>query len=371
VPANRITTWSQRSGTETPIIISFGYDAANQLTSANATQNGNVVKTFGYAFDLAGNRLTEQLDGVTRRFSYNALNELSTVDPNPQVAAKYRWDAEHRLVSVEASNRLTSFDYDGFGRRVGLRELVDGVEISNTRYIWSGSEICEERNTAGGVVKRFFPLGVKVETGPTAGKYFYTRDHLGSVRELSDDTGSVRARFNYAPYGSQSRIAGDVDLDFGFTGHFDDPGTAFCLTKFRAYDADLGRWLSRDPLSNAERYDPNVYLYAGNKPIGAVDPEGTQHEIPTPAPPTGPPRPSGPPDPKGPTERPPGHSPTLPAPPKPAPEKPPGPPYPDPKIPGPPKLPDWGSIPGYWKVTIICGVLFLIFLPVKPVPLPA
>ena len=80
VPANRIVTWSQKSGTQAPIIYTFGYDAANQLTSAIGSHNETTVKTLAYTYDLAGNRLAAQIDGATRQFSYNALNELTTAD---------------------------------------------------------------------------------------------------------------------------------------------------------------------------------------------------------------------------------------------------------------------------------------------------
>ena len=177
---------------------------------------------------------------------------------------------------MQLSNRLTYFDYDGFGRRAGIRELVDGVEVSNKRYVWSGSEICEERTVTGAVIRRFFPQGTKVETGETIGKFVYARDHLGSVRQLIDETGSVRAEFNYDAYGSQSRTAGDLESDFGFAGHFYHAGTALCLTKYRAYSSELARWLSRDPLTNAERLlGPNLYVYVYNNPINWTDPSGT------------------------------------------------------------------------------------------------
>jgi RHS repeat-associated protein len=277
VAAERITRWSQKSGTQAPVIYALGHDAANQLKSAGGSQNGNVAKTFAYTYDPVGNRLTEQLNGATRQFSSNALNELTTVDHKPEVPKTYQWDAANRLVAVGASNRLTRFDYDGFGRRVGTHEVVDSTEVSNKRYIWCGSEICEERNVASAVVKRFFRQGMEVETGATAGKYFYTRDHLGSVREVIDNAGSVRARFDYDPYGSQSRMAGDLEVDFGFAGYWYDAGTALCLTPFRAYDSELGHWLSREPFANAENLlGPNLYTYVFNDPIKLRDRLGLQ-----------------------------------------------------------------------------------------------
>jgi len=48
-----------------------------------------------------------------------------------------------------------------------------------------------------------------------------------------------------------------------------------CLTYFRAYDAELGRWLSRDPLENAEVLQgPNLYGYTANDPVNRTDPLG-------------------------------------------------------------------------------------------------
>ena len=79
----------------------------------------------------------------------------------------------------------------------------------------------------------------------------YSRS-LGSVRELIDDAGSVRARFNYDPYGAQSRDRRGSGADFGFTGQFYEAETGLDLTWFRAYNAQLARWLSRDPYRNAK-----------------------------------------------------------------------------------------------------------------------
>src|SRR5204863_1289761 len=47
------------------------------------------------------------------------------------------------------------------------------------------------------------------------------------------------------------------------------------LATYRAYDPDLGRWLSRDPLMGAEQTEgPNLYGYVSNNPSNLVDPLG-------------------------------------------------------------------------------------------------
>ena len=275
VPSGQITSWSQQTGTPNPSMYSLGYDHEDQLLSAAVSEGGTAVQTFTYSYDPAGNRLTEQVDATMRRFSYNALNELTTVESDAGVAAMYQWDAEQRLVSATAGNKSTLFIYDGLGRLGAIRLLVDELEVSNRQFIWCDNEICEERAPDGTVSKRFFSQGVKLETGVNTGDYFYTRDHLGSVRELTDRTGNVRARYAYDPFGQQTKLMGDLKTDFGFAGMLWISEAGLNLTLFRAYDPNLGRWLSRDPLDNAEVNEGyNLFCYVQNDPINRIDPLG-------------------------------------------------------------------------------------------------
>ena len=151
----------------------------------------------------------------------------------------------------------------------------NGVEMSHRLLVWNGSRISEEHDTNGAVTKRFFAQGVQFITGTNAGIFYYTRDHLGSIRELTDASGNVRARYAYDPFGRRTKVSGDVDADFGFAGMFWSSEANLSLTHFRAYDPDLGRWLSRDPLSKAEMHQgPNLYSYVGNEPVNRIDPKG-------------------------------------------------------------------------------------------------
>jgi RHS repeat-associated protein len=272
VPAGRITTWSQQSMTETPSVYSFGYDAGNELTSAIVSHGTSNVQSFSYSYDPADNRLTEQIDASTNQFSYNALNELTAQAGGSPSVVTNQWDAENRLASVACGPTNILFAYDGLGRRVGIRLLVNGAEVSSRRFVWCGNNVCEERSGTGSLIKRFFDQGMEVVTGPTAGSYYYTRDHLGSVRELTDSSGSVSARYSYDPFGRKSRLLGSLDVDFGFAGMFWTGEAGLNLTLFRAYDPIAGRWLSRDPLKMAEMLQgPNLYAYVGNNPVGSID----------------------------------------------------------------------------------------------------
>jgi RHS repeat-associated protein len=259
-----------------PSVYSFGYDSDDQLISAAVTNSGVSAGSYSYTYDPSGNRLTETVGASTATSSFNPLNQLSTT-ANP--AANQRtceWDAMHRLTAVNAGNLRTQIGYDGASRVASIQQLQNGAQISSRRFVWIGKQIAEERDGSGSnVTKRFFPQGVLLTTGTNAGSYYYTRDHLGSVRELTDSAGNLRARYSYDPYGRTTKLTGDLDADFGFAGMLWSPEANLSLAHFRAYDAGLGRWLSRDPLQNAEfMQGPNLYAYVGNEPINLTDRSG-------------------------------------------------------------------------------------------------
>jgi RHS repeat-associated protein len=272
--ADRITTWSQRVSGTPSSIHTFGYDAVNQLLSATVTNSGSLVSTLDYSYDAAGNRLTAQVGGSNYTASYNALNQLST-STAPGETRQNEWDAKDRLIAVNAGNQRTEFTYDGMDRMVSLRHFTNGTEASLRRFVWCDDSLCEERDGTSVVTKRFYQQGMKIESGLATGAFFYTRDHLGSIRELTDSIGNIRARYTYDPYGRRAQVAGDLQTDFGYAGMFFVSEVGLSLTRFRAYDAELARWLSRDPLRKAELNEgPNLYAYVRNNPVNLTDPLG-------------------------------------------------------------------------------------------------
>jgi RHS repeat-associated protein len=195
-------------------------------------------------------------------------------DPNGNLTSDgqrtYEWDVEDRLVGVNHGSRRSEFRYNGGGQRVRVVEKDGATVLSDRRYLWCGLAICDERDAAGiSVTRRFFRQGM--QEGGAA--YFYTRDHLGSVREMTDATGAVRARYDYDPFGRQAKVSGDKDAPFGFTGHFVHSPSALLLAPYRAYSPDLARWMSEDPIRPA---NGNLYPYVINNPVTYIDPHGDE-----------------------------------------------------------------------------------------------
>ena len=274
VARNRITTWSQQIGAEPPDVHSLGYDDDGQLLSDLVTNSGSQINEYGYSYDPAGNRLSEQVGASLNTVAYNALNQMSAGAASSAPGTN-EWDAMQRLTAVSTADQRTEFAYDGRSHLASVRQLQSGTETAFRRFVWRQGRISEERDESNNITKYFFPQGVSFQTGSNAGAYYYTADQIGSIRELTDGAGAVRARYTYDPWGRRSKVAGDLDADMGFAGMFWSPEAQLSVTLHRAYDPQLGRWLSRDPLAKAELLQgPNLYAYAANDPINLVDPAG-------------------------------------------------------------------------------------------------
>jgi RHS repeat-associated protein len=153
---------------------------------------------------------------------------------------------------------------------VKIVEKTNGSVTSTKQLVWcpGDAQPCEERDASNNVTKRYYPQGMRI--GST--NYYYTRDHLGSIRELTNGSGAVQTRYDYDPYGRRTRLTGTLDADFGFTGHYYHQPSGLHLALYRAYNADLGRWISRDPIG--ERGGVNLYAYITNDPLNGIDPLG-------------------------------------------------------------------------------------------------
>ncbi len=214
-------------------------------------------------------------------YTYDANGNLETVAPaaTPTLPTlSYEWDAADRLVGMDrfvspTETRRTEFLYNGEGSRVGKKELLNGTLQSDIRYIYGGTGVLQKRSADGGtVLKTFTGQGELDYTTTPAAPRYYTRDHLGSVREVVADDGTLLARYDYKPYGERTLVSGTFEASKGFTGHDYLPESGIILTLYRGYDPLTGRWLSPDPI--AEAGGMNIYGYVGGDPVNAVDPLG-------------------------------------------------------------------------------------------------
>ena len=160
-----------------------------------------------------------------------------------------------------------------------------GAITADKRYWWldGSTQPFEARIHDGNgtlvATRRYYKRG-EIEynsSGAVVNKYYYTKDHTGSVRDLLSSTGTVQAKYDYDPYGRRTRTAvsnSTADTVVSYTGHHWHEKSGVYLTWYRQYDPELGRWLSRDPLGEEEGDGPNLYSYVLNNPIILFDPTG-------------------------------------------------------------------------------------------------
>jgi RHS repeat-associated protein len=267
----RIRTWKQQqdNAAATAQLWTLGYDDADQLTSNVVTQGAATVSTSAWAYDKAGNRTSETINGVTTTATHNALNELiATTAALPPVT--YEWDAENRLIAINQGTKRSEFTFDGLGRRVKLIEKESSLIVQRLSYLFDGLQLRETRDNTGSLKeKRFFSQGFQSELQVISKSHLYTKNHLGSISESSNLSGIIIERLRYDPWGRVSSSLSTVVSSFAFTGHYYHSPSGLLLAPYRAYSSQVGRWISQDPIK--ENGGINLYKYAENEPIGRID----------------------------------------------------------------------------------------------------
>jgi YD repeat-containing protein len=151
----------------------------------------------------------------------------------------YTWDALNELTTITYTGGATSnFTYDALGRRIAIVEKNSGGTVTNTKqFVWVGESIAEERDASDAVTKRFFPQGEQV----SGTSYYYTRDHLGSVREMTDGSGTIQARYDYDPYGRVTAITSTIPSDFQYAGMYAHATSSLNLTLYPCLRSEYGQ----------------------------------------------------------------------------------------------------------------------------------
>jgi RHS repeat-associated protein len=243
--------------------------------SAQKSYTLTVRGDYALAYDVNGNLFTK-----TWRQAGN-----SGVD---WVKETYAWDKENRLtgwtkerllvngVQTAAVLASATWTYDGLGRRV-KEQNVAGAAVTDTHFVWDGLAMVQWQSAAGVAQKNLFDEGEQdVATGE---KLIYVKDHLGSVRGWHRLSDGARGEADYSAWGVRtvvSNTTGTLPVR-SFTGHYQHAASGLVLAPYRAYDAELGRWLSEDPIG--EEGGVNLYGYVGNGVVGRVDPLGLDYCI--------------------------------------------------------------------------------------------
>ena len=165
----------------------------------------------------------------------------------------------------------SSLQVSALGRRV-QRYIVGGKE--NTKFIHDGEDVLVDDN-AGTLTKYLNGEGIDNKLRQTTGSAasYFLADHLGSTNGLADASGSLTASTGYDSFGNATNAS--FPSRYQFTGREHDGATALHYYRARFYDANLGRFMSEDPIGFGGG-DINLYGYVRNQPLWYRDPRGLQ-----------------------------------------------------------------------------------------------
>jgi RHS repeat-associated protein len=294
---------------------SYTYDAGGNRTGGGyvvGTNNQMISDgTYHYLYDAEGNR--------THRFVDDGDGQLGAGDSD---ITEYEWDHRNRLVRVIEREtetgpavKVVEHTYDYLNRWVGRAVDPDGdgaLEFEDTYFVYDGTpegvSVLDRgavtMDNIGQILLQFQDdaqgdpqLAHRYLWGPAVDQILADEqvtsltspgdvlwplaDHLGTVRDLAQHdagTGTTTVAnhrvFNaFGELTSETNVA--IDHLFAFTGRALDESTGLQNNLNRWYDAEVGRWLSQDPIG-FDAGDANLYRYVGNDSLSVTDPSGLQ-----------------------------------------------------------------------------------------------
>jgi RHS repeat-associated protein len=144
------------------------------------------------------------------------------------------------------------------------------------------SQVVTETDGSGNLTAYYVRIGDELleVMRPAAGGTWTTRfvhhDGLGSVRALSDETGTTVDTRGYEAFGTKNTEAGNDPLTDGFAGESFERTSQLAYHRARWMDARVGRFEGMDTKDGKTRHPATQhrYVYGLNEPTSVVDPTG-------------------------------------------------------------------------------------------------
>ena len=272
----------------------YAYDDLDRLAS-----DGDVA----YTYDAAGNRMTRTEDGDTitytlgvgdrlasygradsmnppqsGSYAYDAAGNVTRIERDGKPTLDLTWNSQYQLVSVSTNGAFAeSYTYDALSRRVSTTTLE-----GTTRHIYDNNwQVIADIDEQGSVIASYtWGEGIDNLLAVNIGgaTYYPLTDIQGTVWGYVDSQNNVVARWQYDAWGNviseyvSPSAAALAALRYRFQGREWSAATGLINFRMRWYDAETGRWLSKDPIGLSGGL--NLYAFCGGDALNYLDSNG-------------------------------------------------------------------------------------------------
>jgi len=333
---DRLIHHEQRAGKSTD----YKFDEPSLLFGDTTVRAGNVTTQISNGQTTTqrytGGRLVDVTSGgVTSKYWYDEWGNLDCIT----TAAGSQANCNPATGTNPSANLRADYHHDQLNRMDGLRQYSSGTQTDATTYVLDAmdrvtsetedhggtgndrtttftyqglSDLLTEEKQSGGSdpkTKTYsydnygHRLGMTdTNAAGTTNTYSYSTDVHGSISQLIDDAGNVKASYGYTPYGGadapatdgEALTSGDTNSQaplnpLRFTGKRADSGTASSASAQPDYDMGArrfgpatGRFLQQDAYAGAladlglatDPLTQNRYALAGGNPISYIETDG-------------------------------------------------------------------------------------------------
>ena len=236
-------------------------EEADEATNydANALNQYTAVGEFAPEFDVDGNQTRVQTSTGIWNVTYNAENR-------PTVFSRENEDGTTTQVTC-------AYDYMGRRATKKVETITTNTETEestasttlNQRYLYRGylqAACCDLTRSAHPCLWLItWEPTQQIATCPLAIQkdatwYVYGWDMTKNVCEVFSNSGIIKTTYSYTPYGAVT-AEGSVTQPIQWSSEFYDEEMGLVYYNYRHYNSTDGRWLGRDPLTEAS--DKHLY----------------------------------------------------------------------------------------------------------------